>query len=288
MGTLKITATTALIMTLTNAIADENLVFPENNAVPVSAPLGDEAAAKNGSVAILAVFRILCREHNSLGTGFLHKSGNVITASHVVNNCKLPSIIITDGREIPASVKAEDDNLDVAIVSPSQKIDAQPLLISTAAQPDIRVGLEVSTWGFPGGYFGLSPMLSVGYMSGIEAIRTPNGSIVKQWVVNAAFNRGNSGGPLLSTETGDVIGIVDSKVAPISPTTQSAITALSNNQNGFMYSAKMPDGKTKDFSDGQVVATVLDELRNQVQLVIGHAILNTDIIQVLRANNIDP
>jgi hypothetical protein len=119
--------------------------------------------------------------------------------------------------------------------------------------------------------------LSVGYLSGLQAIKTKSGGIVRQWIVNAAFNRANSGGPMLHIETGEVIGVVSSKLAPISNTAASALEALSKQGAGFMYPGTLPDGTKKDFSEGQVVGMVLDELRNQVQLVIGQAVLLEDL-----------
>ena len=59
--------------------------------------------------------------------------------------------------------------------------------------------------------------------------------MIRQWVVNAAFNRGNSGGPVVLIETGEVIGVVSSKLAPISPTAKSALDALEQQKSGFTY-----------------------------------------------------
>ena len=181
-----------------------------------------------------------------------------------------------------------DLKLDLALVQPKDAITATTLTISSAPEQDIKVGTQVSTWGFPGGYGGLSPMLSVGYLSGIQAVRTPTGGIERQWVVNAAFNRGNSGGPLLSTQTGEVIGVVDSKAAPISDAIRGAMKALGTNQNGLQFNATMGDGSQRSFSESQIVEAVLEELTNEVQLVIGNAIMASDIRSFLTANKIDP
>ena len=152
----------------------------------------------------------------------------------------------------------------------------------------MSIGAHVSTWGFPGGYSGASPMLSVGYLAAKDARRTAGGNTIEQWVVNAAFNSGNSGGPLLLIETGEVIGVVSSKLAPISQVAASALTALENAQSGLTYTATRPDGSTFTLMEGQIVAMVLTELRRQVQLVIGYAVLLDDIKAFLNANNINP
>jgi hypothetical protein len=108
-------------------------------------------------------------------------------------------------------------------------------------------------------------------------------------VVNAAFNAGNSGGPLIQIETGAVFGVVSSKLAPISKTTTMILKALEENTGtGIMYTHTAPDGTVTNYTEGRLVGKVLTELRRQVQLVIGQAVLRDDLIAFLRANNIDP
>ena len=131
-------------------------------------------------------------------------------------------------------------------------------------------------------------MLSVGYLSGKDTVLTKSNKWNPQWVVNAAINHGNSGGPVVLVETGEVIGVADSKIAPLSDTALSALAALQTQKSGFMYTAKKSDGTTQTFSEGQVIATVLEELRQQVQLVIGHAVILGDLRSFLKESNIDP
>jgi hypothetical protein len=131
-------------------------------------------------------------------------------------------------------------------------------------------------------------MLSVGYLAGIDALKTASGKIIRQWVVNAAFNGGNSGGPLVHVETGAVFGVVSSKLAPISKQTADILQALENQKSGFTYNATTADGKTVTYTEGQLIGMVLNELRRQVQLVIGKAVLLEDIKDFLKANKIEP
>ena len=131
-------------------------------------------------------------------------------------------------------------------------------------------------------------MLSAGYLAARDALKAKSGNTIQKWVVNAAFNSGNSGGPLLLIETGEVIGVVSSKLAPISQEAASALTALENQQSGFSYTATRPDGTTYNISEGQVVAMILNELRKQVQLVIGYAVLLDDLKAFLNANSVVP
>ncbi len=253
--------------------------------IAVSAPIDTQSAGKNGDVAEYSVFRILCRSQHTMGTGFLHKSGNVITAAHVVKNCPEPELLLGDRPSSSSRVIAADSDLDIAIIAPTFPIEAKALSLST--KTDLKIGTQVSTWGFPWGYNGSKPMLSVGYVSGIQGVKVGQ-RLVAQWVINAAFNSGNSGGPLLEIETGEVIGIVSSKVAPLSDSVKVALEALSNDKSGFQYDATYPDGSKKTISEAQVIAVVLEELRNQVQIVIGNAVRIEDLRSFLILHKIAP
>ena len=254
--------------------------------IPVAAPIDSDSAGRGGEIASQGVMRIVCPQINSAGTGFLHRSGKIITAEHVVHGCQQATLVLSNLVDVSAEVIAADADDDLALLQPESAIAATPLPIS--GLQSFSIGAHVSTWGFPGGYAGASPMLSAGYLAARDAQRTASGNTIQKWVVNAAFNSGNSGGPLLLIETGEVIGVVSSKLAPISSEAASALMALQNQQSGFMYSATRPDGSTFQISEGQVVAMVLDELRRQVQLVIGHAVLLEDLKAFLNTNDIEP
>ena len=74
-------------------------------------------------------------------------------------------------------------------------------------------------------------------------------------------------------ETGEVIGIVSSKLAPISQQTAQILSILEQQKFGMQYGATSADGKPINISEAQLVGAVLNELRRQVQLVIGKAVL---------------
>jgi S1-C subfamily serine protease len=256
------------------------------NNIPVSAPIDTDSAGRAGDIAMHSVVRLICIAQSTSGTGFLHKSGNIITADHVVRGCSAPEMILPDGTRAPVSIIAADQDHDLALIKPSISVSVTPLPLATTN--DFKVGTQVSTWGFPAGYFGLAPMLSVGYLAGIDAHQVRSGTIVRQWVVNAAINGGNSGGPLVHVQTGSVFGVVSSKLAPISQDAAAVLQVLERQQSGFQYHAKRPDGTQISFSEAQLVAVVLNELRRQVQLVIGKAVLLEDLRAFLRSNKIEP
>ena len=145
-----------------------------------------------------------------------------------------------------------------------------PLPITTESK--FSMGAQVSTWGYPEGYGGQLALLSVGHLAGVEEQRSPSGKVVRRWVVNGAFNRGNSGGPLLDTRKAAVIGIISSKLAPMSKELSAALRKLKRSSR--------PGDKD--------LAKLIEHLRNQTQLVIGFATMNKDLRAFLVENGIEP
>ena len=256
----------------------------------VSAPLFSDSAGKMGLQATSSVFRILCSSRGRMGTGFLHKSGWVITANHVVNNCEPKDVVVLLSNNTTASIKRiiYDNTIDIAILLPENKLDGHPLSISGLSTNRLIIGSQVSTWGYPSGYNGGLPMLSVGYLSGVDATKYKKGETVQRLVVNAAFNSGNSGGPLLDVETGSVIGIVASKLAPIPPYIENALKALKNSKYGMMFKKTNADGSEEQISQSQVLEEILQYMRSQTQLVVGRAVTLDDIKIFLKKEGIDP
>jgi S1-C subfamily serine protease len=256
--------------------------------IPVSAPISSDFAGEGSIVAINSVVRVMCLNTKLSGTGFLHKSGKIITAQHVVENCVNAVIINSKGELRHVTSTVSDNVIDLSLLTIDKELNNKAFNISL--NDNVNIGLQVSTWGYPAGYGGYAPLLSVGYLSGIEHFRTSTGKVFRQLVVNAAFNSGNSGGPLLDIEKGEVIGVVSSKLAPIPDNIKNNLNILAKDkkQGIFTYSRTLSDGRKVPITEGQVVAEVLDYLRGQVQLVIGYAVSTKDIREFLRANNVDP
>lgn len=259
----------------------------KSGQIPVSAPLATDSAGRMGAIATQSVFRIIIPSKNRMGTGFLHATGNVLTAAHVTEGANPAdvTILLANGQKVPVEKIVADPDIDIAMLTPKQKIKATALPF--ASVEEFSVGTQVSTWGFPVGYNGMRPMLSVGYLSGKDVIRSPSGKTVGRFVVNAAFNSGNSGGPLIDIESGSVIGIVASKLAPMPPYIESALRALKNDESISAFTITKSDGTTERISNSQLLEQVLQYLRSQTQLVVGHAILTSDIKAFLNEHRTD-
>ena len=256
--------------------------------IPVAAPVDTELAGRTASTAIPSVYRIFFPKGNIGGTGFLHKSGVIITANHVVADCAPGDLIVlpVQGQKISITKIVSDARLDLALLTPSEKLSGPCLQISS--DPKIAVGMQVSTWGFPEGYRGRPPLLTTGYISGIDYPNPNEKAELPRLVVNAAFNRGNSGGPLVEIERGTVVGVVCSKLAPLPSYVEQYLKVLRTTKVGVGYTKTNPDGSTEKIMEAQLLEEILQYLRSQTQLVIGYAVLGNHLRDFLRKNGIEP
>ena len=248
-----------------------------------------------GKTAVDSVFRVTCTSNDGMinkslsGTGFLHKSGKVITADHVITGCDDRTIEIktASGRSMRAAVSASDRTFDLALLDVDGKIKESSFSISGASR--IKKGSPVSTWGYPAGYTGADPLLITGHYSGKAPTKTYDDTIpVTRLIVNAAINSGNSGGPLINVSDGKVIGVVVSKMAPLPKHIADYLELLEVDDQGEKVVTRRPDGTRGEMTQGQVIAEVLEYLRKQTQLVIGHAVILGDLRSFLKENDIEP
>jgi hypothetical protein len=141
---------------------------------------------------------------SSIGTGFLVKPNLVATVEHVVDGATKISLK-RNGRVLStARVIGLDRDRDLALLETDKRISGYNFGFA-AGSP--RLGENVGAIGFP---LGLPLTVTQGSVSGFD--RTiPIDGVKRQHLVqtDAAVNPGNSGGPLLSRETGQVVGLVD-------------------------------------------------------------------------------
>jgi S1-C subfamily serine protease len=168
-----------------------------------------------GSILTGSVARIVCTTTGESGTGFLHKSSNILTAAHVVSNCGYTNInvIFSDRTETGISKLVYNRSLDIALLYPSVSLGGRPVVL-LSPENTLTIGEQVTFWGFPEGVSGVKPILSTGYVSGLDndpiyidadGLKPLN---TKLWILNAAINHGNSGSPLLRVADGSIIGII--------------------------------------------------------------------------------
>src|SRR5712671_1047496 len=137
----------------------------------------------------------------ALGSGFIiDPSGYVVTDDHVVENAEKVTIVVQDTTEYSARIVGRDPLTDLALL----KIDPErPLSYVRWGDSDAaRIGDWVLAIGNP---FGLDNTVSSGIISG-RGRDIHSGPYDDFLQIDAAMNRGNSGGPTFDLH-GNVIGI---------------------------------------------------------------------------------
>jgi hypothetical protein len=240
------------------------------NAEPVL-----DAAGPEQRRSLNAIYLIACPSVG-FGSGFLLDTGIIVTNSHVVATCTEQTLfgISTANKRVSFSKIIKDDNRDLALLIPGEKqINGLKLAASDKPLP----GTTVSTWGYPFGYNGISPLLSVGYVSGYRE-DTSKGNGVKHIVVNGAFNHGNSGGPLLVSHNNEVIGVVVLTFVFYPPEVRQMIDGLTSQKFGLQIgTVTRPDGSKENLSEAQITGMVLDEFYQKTQVMIGEAIAGSEL-----------
>ncbi|MDR1934157.1 MAG: serine protease [Candidatus Accumulibacter sp.] len=166
------------------------------------------------------------------GTGFVLGEGNLVaTNAHVVPESLSASggetLVVRiptgngESRQRAAKLFSVDRSRDLALL----KIEGSPLPPISLGREAVREGQEVAFIGFPiGAVLGLTPVTHRAIVSAITPIALP-GANARQLtekeirrLKSGSFNvyqldgtayPGNSGGPLLNVESGEVVGIIN-------------------------------------------------------------------------------
>jgi S1-C subfamily serine protease len=145
------------------------------------------------------------------GSGFvIDLEGHILTNHHVVEQQGRIEVILSDGRQLPATVVGVDPMTDLAVL----KINASGLMAVDWGESDrVVVGTPVWAVGSP---FGLQQTVTFGIISGKHRIdfrgtryeaSVPGASAYGDLMQSdVALNPGNSGGPLVNS-MGEVVGV---------------------------------------------------------------------------------
>ncbi|SFK57235.1 serine protease Do [Mesorhizobium albiziae] len=137
----------------------------------------------------------------SQGSGFfISEDGYLVTNNHVVEGGSEFTVVMDDGAELDAKLIGTDPRTDLAVlkVDDSRKFT----YVSFADDAKVRVGDWVVAVGNP---FGLGGTVTAGIVSarGRDIGAGPYDDFIQ---IDAAVNRGNSGGPAFNLN-GEVVGI---------------------------------------------------------------------------------
>jgi len=141
------------------------------------------------------------RQSRGLGSGVIVSTdGHLVTNYHVIKGADDINVTLHDQRTVSAKLIGSDPKTDLAIL----KIDAPRLTPIVLGNSD---DIEVGDWAIAiGSPFGLSGSMTVGIISAKGRSDTDIADYTDFIQTDAAINRGNSGGALLSIE-GTLIGI---------------------------------------------------------------------------------
>lgn len=148
-------------------------------------------------------------EGQGTGSGIIYDNqGHIITNNHVVEGADNITVVLSDGKELEATLVGRDPQTDLAVI----KVNPAGL---TAAEFGDSAKLEVGELAVAIG----SPMgteyagsVTAGIISGLNRKVSVGDNSIKLIQTDAAINPGNSGGALVNSE-GKVIGINTIKFA---------------------------------------------------------------------------
>ncbi|WP_035266551.1 Do family serine endopeptidase [Ahrensia sp. 13_GOM-1096m] len=135
------------------------------------------------------------------GSGFfISEDGFLVTNNHVVEGGTEFTVLMDDGTELDATLIGKDQRTDLAVLKVDD--DREFTYVDFADENDVRIGDWVVAVGNP---FGLGGTVTAGILSarGRDIGAGPYDDFLQ---IDAAVNRGNSGGPTFNL-SGQVVGI---------------------------------------------------------------------------------
>lgn len=147
------------------------------------------------------------RPGSSSGSGFfITSSGFFISNSHVVESAKEIEVVYNE-QTLKARVVVTDPKNDIAILKVDTQNPVSWLNIGNAS--NVTEGEDVGTFGYPlPSLQGVNPKFSKGVVQSL----TGSNDDSTEFQISVPVQPGNSGGPLFQITSGNVIGIVSSRL----------------------------------------------------------------------------
>jgi serine protease Do len=207
----------------------------------------------------------------ALGSGFIiDPSGDIVTNNHVVAGAGKITVTFQDGSKHPAKLVGRDPKTDLALL----KVDIDhPLpFVSWGNSDTAQVGDWVLAVGDP---FGLGGTVSTGIVSarGRDIGAGPYDDFLQ---IDAAINRGNSGGPTFNLD-GQVVGINTAIYSPNGGSVGIAFAIPSNFAKPIIEQLK-EHGKVTRSWIGVDVQGVTDAIAQSLGLPKAEGALVTEVM----------
>lgn len=138
------------------------------------------------------------------GSGFLfNDQGDIITNAHVIKDTDYIYVKTANAHIYPAAVVDIGEETDIAVIRVPELANHSSLALEIESMIDI--GDEIIALGSPHGF---QNTVTTGIISGMERNFSVDGFRYDNVLqISAQIMQGNSGGPLISRESGKVVGI---------------------------------------------------------------------------------
>ncbi len=170
----------------------------------VNSTLDSSTVAEDSLQSVVTIYSQTENEFQSQGSGFIYQDEYIMTNKHVVDDLDEHHIKYYNQEWTEAELVGYDDFTDLAILRPENIPNNKQSLQLKDEMP--TRGTPVIALGSPNG---LSGTVTTGIVSGTNRnMQTMTDFTIPDSIqTDAALNEGNSGGPLVSYNTGNVIGV---------------------------------------------------------------------------------
>jgi serine protease Do len=204
------------------------------------------------------------------GSGFIiSPDGFIVTNSHVAGDADKITVSLDDGTELSATLKGVDEKTDLALLKVEAGKDLPYVTFGDSSK--VRVGDTVIAVGNP---FGLGGTVTSGIVSatGREIGSGPYDDFLQ---VDAAINRGNSGGPTFNLK-GEVVGVNTAIFSPSGGSVGIGFAIASNLAKQVVDDLK-DDGKVERGWLGVQIQGVDEDLATSLELGKPRGALVSDV-----------
>ena len=170
----------------------------------VNSTLDSSTLAEESLLSVVSIYTEENGELNSQGSGFVYDNNYIMTNEHVIESGDKYYVQYNEGEWSEAELIGADEHTDIAVLNPSEVPEYTEPLTLREELPER--GNPVIALGSPSD---LSGSVTTGIVSGTNR----NMNTMSQFTIpdsiqtDAALNQGNSGGPLISVENEDVVGV---------------------------------------------------------------------------------